>query len=367
MPKRIETPLTPRDIGIITPDVKQEHSAAVKLLARQNVLVDGWLATNTTIEQLGDIADPEIIRALNDRLLSLNEQLRATFGATDAEAASPEEAAAFKQAARDLGLLAVLQMEKEKSDGATDSGQPLFFSGDDVKRAAEARATEKTSHWWPKKLRLKMNIGELVGKSKGHQDFKDKLKEQESLRKHHRTRAGYRKAIADKVIESLSAEQLAKMEERLKEIQTIARIIETGADTLKQDDATDLQIIKAKQCLSIAQEYLTEPTSGQSFAPVAKAYAELQRVLDIKRLTAATTRRVERMALGLEEQIAKARAKGRGIIDLFETLPKSGRLDVAELERIYGEVRAAGKKVEAVYTDVSATAKLVLEKLQSGS
>ena len=367
MPKHIETPLAPKDIGIITPEIKREHSAAVKLLARQNVLVDGWLEANTAIEQLGEIADPELIRALEDRLLSLNEQLRATFGATNAEAASPEETAALKQAERDLGLLAVLQMEKEKSTGAADISQPLFFSSADRERAAQVRATEETSHWLPKKLRLKMNIGELVGKSGAHKDFKDKLKEQARLREHHKTRAGLRKAIADKVTESLGAEQLTKLEERLKEIQTITRIIETGADTLKQDEATDLQIIKAKQCLSIAQEYLTEPTPGQSFEPVAKSYAELRRILDIKRLTTVATKRVERMALGLEEQIAKARAKGRGIIHLFETLPKVGRLDVAELERIYGEVQAAGKKVEAAYTDVSATTKLVLEKLQSGS
>ena len=367
MAKRFEAPLAPKDIGVITPDIEREHRAAVKLLVRQNSLVDGWLEANTAIEQLGDLADPKIIRALEDRLLALNDELRSTFGATGAEISSPEEAAAQKQAENDLGILAVMRAEKEKSAGAIETGQPLFFSQSDMKRAVRARTAGETSHWWPTKLGLKTDVRELVGQSEVHKKFKDKLKEQESLREHHETRAGRRKAAAEKVTESLSAEQLTKMEGELKEIQTVARIIETGADTLGQDDATALQKIKAKQCLSMAEEYLTEPTPDQSFEPVSKAYAELQRALDIKRLTTIATKRVERMALGLEEQMAKARAKGQGIISLFETLPKAGRLDAAELERLCGEVQAAGKKVEIAYLDVGATTERVLEKLRSGS
>lgn len=369
MAKKTEIPLTSKDIGVITPDVEREYSAAVKLLARQNALVDGWLEANTAVEKMGYVADHEIIRALDDRLLSLNEQLHSTFGAAQAEAATPEEAVAQNQAARDLRVLAVLQAEKEKPTGAIDVNQPLFFGSEDVERASQARtAEEESGDWWQTELKLKKpNFKGLIEKRRAHTDFKKRLKKQEELRAHHEQRAERRKAAAEKVTQTLNDEQIVKLEGQLKEIQTALRIIELGADTLKQADATHLQKIKAKQCFSIVHEYLTEADAGQSFEPVAKAYAELQRVLDIKRLTAAATKRVERMVLGLEEQIAKARAKGQGIIHLFETLPKAGRLDRVELEHIYGQVQATSQGVETAYSDVSATTKQVLEKLQVGS
>ncbi len=371
MAKKPETSLTPKDIGVITSDVQREHAAAVRLLARQNALVDGWLEANTTVDQLANRADPEIIRALEDRLLSINDQLRSTFAAVRTEASSPEEEVAFKQAEHDLQTLAVLQAEKEHptaTGGADQTNQTLFFSSDDLERAAQSRtAEEESGDWWQANVGRKMSIKGLVGKYRAHTGFKTKLKEQEQLRGHHQARTEYRKTAAKKVTEVLNTEQFTALERQLKKIQTIVRIFETGTDTLRQPGATDLQKIKAEQCLSLVHEYAKEPTPDQSFGPVSKAYAELQRVLDIKQLTMAAAKRVERMVLGLEEQIAIARAKKQGIIHLFETLPKAGRLDRAELDQIYGQVQVASQQVETAYTDVSATTQRVLAKLHVGS
>ncbi|MFA5813626.1 MAG: hypothetical protein WC862_03910 [Patescibacteria group bacterium] len=368
MPRNTEQPLSPEDIGVITPEIERKYASAAELLARQNALVDGWLEADAAVDQLKaeDKTDPEIIDALNDRLCSLNQQLRSTYLDVKAEAVSSEEKTALERARKDLGKLAVLDAKRKNPGGfgVDPASQPLFFSEFDRDSAMAARTDKETSSWWPRKLRLKMDVKELVGKKGPHADFRDKVDTQRELREHHAARAKYREAVKEMISRTLSDKKLVELEERLEEVRMITRLIGIGEDTLSRTDATELQGIKAEYCLSLARDYLLTESSGeQTFESITRAYAELLNILDIRRLTVKAIKRMKKMLTGLKEQIATARAKGRGII---ESAPADALVESDQAQQVHRRVKAAGEEVERVYQRVNDTVSGVLAKLQDG-
>ena len=356
--------LAPRDVGFITPEHRTRFVDVADLLARLHQLTDTYIAIDGKLDKLLPTFEPELIHVIRQDMSEIGERVKQLQKITSPNSADEE------QAYHDLNLLAALKQETQNpffDERLTeDEKDELFFSEQDRLNAFAARSDTPTSHWLPKRVGLKTDVKELVGRAGLHQAFKAKVAEQRQLAAHHEERELARLKLAERLKQNINVAELSRAETRLHDLSVAVELLEAGGDVLKDAQATALQKIRAKRAMDVAKEYLLSPKEERNINAITTAEADLRRALDLPRLTKQAHLKVERMITDMLEQMATARVQMKGLQHVFETLPMARRPDTDALHAAKAKLAEAGEHVEMSFREAQATTKHVLNTLDQG-